>query len=126
MISITALGKYRVNATINADNLIERVQTWIPNIVIGDMYYETVYSGYQAFGALKFPTRFHHHDDLDDTSSGNPVVRGGHHGFDLTVKTVPANACGEDVSVPDAGPDGDGSAGQGRIAEGGGRRRATK
>src|SRR4029450_13734984 len=102
MISITLLDKYRVNATINADNVIERVQTWIPNAVIGDMYYETVYSSYKEFGALKFPTRFHHHNDLDDESSGNPVVRGGHHGFDLTVKSVGANACGEAIAVPEA------------------------
>ena len=32
------------------DNLIERVQTWVPNPVIGDMYYETVYSAYKDFG----------------------------------------------------------------------------
>jgi glyoxylase-like metal-dependent hydrolase (beta-lactamase superfamily II) len=101
MISITALGKYRVNATINTDNVIERVQTWIPNVVIGDMYYETVYSAYKDFGPVKFPTRFHHHDDWDDTSSGNPVVRGGHHGFDLTVTDVQANACGENITVPE-------------------------
>ncbi len=102
IVSITALGKYRVNATITADNLIERVQTWIPNSVIGDMYYETVYSAYKDFGGVKFPTRFHHHDDWDDTSSGNPVVRGGHHGFDITVNSVQANACGDAVTVPDA------------------------
>ncbi len=102
VISITALGKYRVNATINAENLIERVQTWVPNVVIGDMYYETVYSNYRDFGPVKFPTRIHHHDDLDDTASGNPVVRGGHHGFDLTVKEVQADACGEAIAVPNA------------------------
>jgi glyoxylase-like metal-dependent hydrolase (beta-lactamase superfamily II) len=102
VISITALGKYRVNATINAESLIERVQTWVPNAVIGDMYYETVYSNYKDFGPVKFPTRFHHHDDLDDTSSGNPVVRGGHHGFDLTVTDLEANVCGEAIAVPDA------------------------
>lgn len=102
VISITALGKYRVNATINAENVIERVQTWVPNPVVGDMYNETVYSNYKDFGPVKFPTRFHHHDDVDDTSSGNPVVRGGHHGFDLTVKDVQANACGEAITVPEA------------------------
>jgi glyoxylase-like metal-dependent hydrolase (beta-lactamase superfamily II) len=102
VISITALGKYRVNATINAENLIERVQTWMPNPVIGDMYYETVYSAYKDFGTLRFPTRFHHHDDWDDTSSGNPVVRGGHHGFDLTVTAVTPNACGEPIATPEA------------------------
>src|SRR4029450_1310883 len=102
MISITLLDKYRVNATINADNVIERVQTWIPNAVIGDMYYETVYSSYKEFGRLKSPTGFHHHDDLDDESSGNPVVRGGHHGFDITVSSVEANACGDPITVPEA------------------------
>ena len=102
VISITALEKYRVNATINAENVIERVQTWIPNPVIGDMYYETVYSNYRDFAGVKFPARFHHHDDWDDTSSGNPVVRGGHHGFDLTITGVQANVCGDAVTVPDA------------------------
>ena len=101
MISITALGRYRVNATINSENLIERVQTWIPNPVIGDMYYETVYSNYKDFGGVKFPGTFHHHDDLDDTSSGNPVVRGGHHGFELRVNDVQPNVCGEAIAVPD-------------------------
>jgi glyoxylase-like metal-dependent hydrolase (beta-lactamase superfamily II) len=102
VISFTALGKYRVNGTINAQNLIERVQTWIPNPVIGDTYYETVYSNYKDFGTVKFPTRFHHHDDLDNTSSGNPVVRGGHHGFELNVSNVQPNVCGEAVTVPAA------------------------
>jgi glyoxylase-like metal-dependent hydrolase (beta-lactamase superfamily II) len=102
IISITALGKYRVNATINADNVIERVQTWVPNVVVGDMYYESVYTNYKEFGTLKFPTRLHHHDDLDDDASGNPIVRGGHHGFDLSVSDVQPNACGEAITVPDA------------------------
>jgi glyoxylase-like metal-dependent hydrolase (beta-lactamase superfamily II) len=102
IVSITALGKYRVNATINSENLIDRIQTWVPNAVIGDMYYETVYSDYKAFGTLKFPMRFHHHDDLDNTSSGNPVVRGGHHGFDITMSDVRVNECGEPVTAPEA------------------------
>jgi glyoxylase-like metal-dependent hydrolase (beta-lactamase superfamily II) len=102
MISITALEKYRVNATINADNVIERVQTWVPNAVIGDMYFETVYSNYKAFGPVKFPTGLHHHDDLDNTASGNPVVRGGHHGFNLTVTDVQANVCGDAITAPEA------------------------
>ena len=43
VVSFKALGKYRVNGTINSQNLIVRVQTWIPNPVVGDMYYETMY-----------------------------------------------------------------------------------
>jgi len=102
MISFTALDKFRVNATVDANNLIERVQTWIPNPVIGDMNFETMYSEYKDFGSVKFPTRFHHHDDWDDESSGNPQLSGGHNSFDLNVMNVQANACGESISVPDA------------------------
>lgn len=102
VISFTALGRYRVNGTINEQNQIERVQTWIPNPVIGDMYNETVYSNYRDFGTVKFPTRFHHHDDLDNTSSGNPVVRGGHHGFELNVYDVQPNVCGEAITAPES------------------------
>ncbi|MGH9784597.1 MAG: hypothetical protein ACRD88_10455, partial [Terriglobia bacterium] len=31
VVSFTALGKYRVNGTINDQNLVERVQTWVPH-----------------------------------------------------------------------------------------------
>ena len=37
IVSFTALGKYRVNGTITDQNLVERVQTWVPNPVFGDM-----------------------------------------------------------------------------------------
>jgi len=100
IVSFTALGKYRVNGTINEQNQIERVQTWIPNPVVGDMYYETVYTNYRDFGTVKYPTRVHHHDDLDNDARGYSIVRGGHHGFDLTVRDVQANQCGEPITVP--------------------------
>src|SRR3990167_3611148 len=40
--------------------------TWIPNPVVGDMYYETVYSNYKDMGGIKVPGRFHQHQDYDD------------------------------------------------------------
>src|SRR5687767_2564270 len=43
IVSFTALGKYRVNGTINDQNLVELVTTWIPNPVYGDMLYEMRY-----------------------------------------------------------------------------------
>ena len=42
VISYMALGRFRVNGTITEDNVIERVQTWLPNPVVGDLYYETI------------------------------------------------------------------------------------
>ena len=87
VVSFEALGKYRVNGTINAQNLIVRVQTWMPSPVVGDMYYETVYSDYRDFGDVKFPTRFHQHQDHDDNER-KPNVSGGDHSFGLVVSDV--------------------------------------
>ena len=46
----STLGKYRVNGTITDQNLVERVQTWVPNPVFGDMVYEHRYTEYKEFG----------------------------------------------------------------------------
>src|SRR5262249_26270543 len=48
VVSFTALGKYRVNGTITPDNAVQRVQTWIPSPVAGDLYYENVYTNYRT------------------------------------------------------------------------------
>ena len=45
IVSFTAMDTYRVNGTINEDHLVERVQTWVPNPVLGDMIYDHRYSG---------------------------------------------------------------------------------
>jgi hypothetical protein len=44
------VGKYRVNGTINAQNMVQRTQTWIPNPVVGDLYEEYVYTNYRDVG----------------------------------------------------------------------------
>ena len=49
------IGKYRVNATINDENLPERIQTRIPNPVRGDLNYEVEYSKWRTVGGIKFP-----------------------------------------------------------------------
>ena len=56
IVSFTMLGKYKMNGTINDQNLVERVQTWIDNDVVGDMLAEASYSVYKDFGGVKFPT----------------------------------------------------------------------
>jgi hypothetical protein len=55
VVSFTAMGKYRVNGTFNDQNLLELVQTWIPNPVYGDMLYELRYTNYKDFGGVKHP-----------------------------------------------------------------------
>ena len=49
-------NKYNVVGYINDKNLVERVQTWIDNDVLGDMLAEVSYDVYKDFGGLKFPT----------------------------------------------------------------------
>ena len=69
VVSFVALGKYRVNGTINSQNLIQRTQSWLPSPVVGDMYIETVYSNYRDIGGLRVPGRWHQHQDFDDGAS---------------------------------------------------------
>jgi glyoxylase-like metal-dependent hydrolase (beta-lactamase superfamily II) len=101
VVSFTALGKYRINGTINAQNLVQRVQTWVPNPVAGDMYYENVYTNYRDVGGVKIP-RFHQHQDYDDGFWRNNAS-GGDHAFGLeTISEVKKNIAGAALTVPDA------------------------
>ena len=90
VISFVAFGKYRINGTINPEGLLERVQTWVPNPVVGDMYYENVYTQYREVGGVQIP-RFHQHQDYDD-GAHVPNVSGGDHAFGLeTVSDLQTN-----------------------------------
>ena len=100
VVSFMALGKYRVNGTINDQNEVIRVQSWVPNPVAGDMYYETMFDNYQDFGDVKFPTTFHQHQDHDDNER-KPNVSGGDHSLGLTVTNVRAKVSGATLAVPD-------------------------
>ena len=100
VISFVAFGKYRVNGTINPEGLLERVQTWVPNPVVGDMYYENVYTQYREVGGVQVP-RFHQHQDYDDGAHA-PNVSGGDHAFGLeTVSDLQANVADAALTVPD-------------------------
>ncbi|MFP6572563.1 MAG: hypothetical protein VB674_08130, partial [Vicinamibacterales bacterium] len=98
VISFVAFRKYRINGTINPEGLLERVQTWVPNPVVGDMYYENVYTNYREVGGVQIP-RFHQHQDYDD-GAHTPNVSGGDHAFGLeTVSDLQANVAAT-LTVP--------------------------
>ena len=100
VVSFVAFGKYRVNGTINPEGLLERVQTWVPNPVVGDMYYENVYTNYREIGGVHIP-RFHQHQDYDDGAHA-PNVSGGDHAFGLeTVSDLQVNVANAALTVPD-------------------------
>jgi hypothetical protein len=48
---------YRLNGYINAENLVERVETWVPHPMFGDMHVEYIYSGYRPLHGVMVPTR---------------------------------------------------------------------
>jgi glyoxylase-like metal-dependent hydrolase (beta-lactamase superfamily II) len=77
-VSFTLAGKHRYVGTINAQNQVERVQTWIDNPVLGDTLVEVSYSDYRDFGGVMFPAR------IARTQGGHPVL-------DITVSAVTAN-----------------------------------
>ena len=72
-------GKFKVNGTIDAQGMVTRTESWLPNTVLGDMPVETAYSGYKDFNGVKFPTM------IVQKEGGSPVLN-------LTVSDVRTNA----------------------------------
>jgi glyoxylase-like metal-dependent hydrolase (beta-lactamase superfamily II) len=79
-------GGHRFAGTINLQNEVTRVETWIDNPVLGDTPVVFTYSDYRDFGGVRFPGR---------------IVRtqGGHPALEITVSGVKANP-GDRFPVP--------------------------
>ena len=87
VISFTALGKYKVDGTIDAQNHVSKVETKIPNPVLGDTDLVATYSDYKDFSGVQFPTKI-------------LVEQGGFPLWDLTITSVTPNAA-LDLAVPE-------------------------
>jgi glyoxylase-like metal-dependent hydrolase (beta-lactamase superfamily II) len=48
---------YKVSGYIDADNLVEHVETWAEHPIIGDLHWEFFYKNYQSFEGLMVPAR---------------------------------------------------------------------
>ena len=104
VVSITVLGKYRVDATINKEHMLQRIHTWVPDPVLGDMNYEHEFTNdsYIDIGnGVKFPTVWHHHDGWDD-NFGAQSVSAGHNGFGGEFNKIVANSCADPLPVPES------------------------
>jgi L-ascorbate metabolism protein UlaG (beta-lactamase superfamily) len=88
------MGKYRVNGTINDQNLVELTDTWFPNPVYGDMDYEMRYTKYKNFDGVMFPTLLHVHQ-------GDPRLNPAHNYYEYTVTDVTANVPVTPMPVPE-------------------------
>jgi glyoxylase-like metal-dependent hydrolase (beta-lactamase superfamily II) len=79
VISFTAPNKARFEGWLTQQNLVERIQTWLDNPVLGDMTFEAAFGDYRDFGGVKFPTR------ILQREGGYPVL-------DVTITSVKPNA----------------------------------
>jgi glyoxylase-like metal-dependent hydrolase (beta-lactamase superfamily II) len=86
-VSFTEPGKLSATAFLNADYLVERVESRLPDPVLGEVSAVAVYSNYRDHGGVKFPGRIQ-------------LWQGGHPTLDLAVKEVQPNAAA-DIQVPD-------------------------
>src|SRR5215510_8043347 len=57
VLTFTGQNKAKVNGYINDQNMVERVETWIDNAMLGDMLFDSTYTGYKDFAGVKFPTK---------------------------------------------------------------------
>jgi glyoxylase-like metal-dependent hydrolase (beta-lactamase superfamily II) len=99
VVSIT-FGKYRIDATINKQNQIQRIHTMVSEAALGDFNYEHESTDQQTFGAVKFPIAWHSHQGWDD-NFGFENVTAGHNAFGGNFARVEPNNCGPAISVPD-------------------------
>jgi glyoxylase-like metal-dependent hydrolase (beta-lactamase superfamily II) len=102
VVSITVNGKYRVDATINEQHMLQRIHTWVADPVLGDMNYEHEFTNdsYIDLGnGIRFPTGWHSHQGWDD-NFGAQNVTAGHNAFGGTLKNVRAHECAPPPPVP--------------------------
>ncbi len=102
IVSIDLLGKYRVDATINSQNLLQRIHTWVPDPVLGDANYEHEFANgdYIDIGnGIRFPTIWHHHTGWDDNYQSQSI-NAGHNAFGGNQSDIQANVCPGELPVP--------------------------
>ena len=95
IVSITVLGKYLVNATINQNNLLQRIHTRVGDPVLGDFNYEHEFedSSYLDLGqGVRFPTYWHHHQGWDDNYQ-TQSINAGHNAFGGVLDKITINRC---------------------------------
>lgn len=88
VVSFMWKGKYRINGYISDQNLLEKVETWMPDPLLGDMLVENVFLNYRDVAGIKFPGR------IVQTQGGFPVL-------DVTIADVRTNAMAA-IEVPEA------------------------
>jgi glyoxylase-like metal-dependent hydrolase (beta-lactamase superfamily II) len=103
IVSITVMGKFQVDATINSENLLQRIHTRVPDPVLGDANFEQEFANatYIDIGdGIRFPTVWHRHTGWDDNYQAQSV-NAGHNDFGGLIDKITPNNCGDPMVVPD-------------------------
>src|SRR5215475_5702084 len=79
VITFTVPGELKVKAWLSDKSLIEKVESWSTNPVLGDTQTDTLYADYKEFGGIQFPTK------ITQKAGGFPTL-------ELTVTEVKPNA----------------------------------
>jgi glyoxylase-like metal-dependent hydrolase (beta-lactamase superfamily II) len=101
VVAITVLGKYRVDATINSQNIITRIKTTVNENVLGDFNIEQESTEFVEAGRSKWPIAWHSHQGWDDNWQFYSQST-GHNAYGGKFPTVQANVCDDPVPVPEA------------------------
>ncbi len=95
---------YFINGFINDENVVDQVETWLGDNIMGDMHVIATYSGWKDFGGVKAPSKI-------------VQMRGGWPFFEVTVTAAKANPSDLATLAPAPAPAG----GRGGPGGGGGR-----
>ena len=99
VVAITMFGKYRVDATINSQNQIQRIKTTVNEAALGDFNIEHESTEQMTFGNVKWPIAWHSHHGWDDNWQFYRQST-GHNGYGGRFAEVQPNMCDDPVPVP--------------------------
>ena len=99
VVAITMLGKYRVDATINSQNQIQRIKTTVNIPAFGDFNIEHESTSQIPFGNVKWPVSWHSHQGWDDNWQFYGTST-GHNAYGGKFPDVQPNVCDDPVPVP--------------------------
>ena len=94
VVSITMLGKYRVDATINPQNQIQRIKTTVNEPALGDFNIEHESTDQMTFGNVKWPIAWHSHQGWDDNWQFDNAST-GHNAYGGKFPKVEPNVCAD-------------------------------
>ena len=101
VVSITMFGKYRVEATINPQNQIQRIKTTVTEPALGDFNIEHESTEQMTFGNVKWPITWHSHQGWDDNWQFDNAST-GHNAYGGKFPKVQPNVCDDPVPVPES------------------------